>query len=224
MQHEIRNKPDYASLHVHLDEGEQLVTESGAMMGMDPALKMESNLTGGLLGAAKRAVGGESIILNTYTGTGPGQRLDVAPSAPGDLEHVRLDGQTIIIQRGSYCASTKGIDVSAKWGGAKTFFGGEGLIMLKASGTGDMWMSSYGAIRQVDVTDGFTLDTGHIVAFDESLSFTVGKTGGLKSLFFSSEGLVCKFTGKGRLWMQTRDAPSLAAFLHPFRPIEQKKN
>ena len=84
MKHEIRNKPDYASLHVHLDEGESVVTESGAMMGMDPALKMETNMQGGLLGAAKRAMGGESVFLNTYTGTGADQRLDVA--------HVELTG------------------------------------------------------------------------------------------------------------------------------------
>lgn len=224
MQHSIENKPDYASLHVILDSGESVVTEAGAMMGMHPDLKMSTNMKGGLLGAAKRALGGESVFLNTYTATGDGQRLDVAPNAPGDMIHLPLDGsRAIMVQRGSYCASTPEIEVSSKWGGAKSFFGGEGVIMLKCHGTGDLWLSSYGAIHEVDVEDSYTVDTGHIVAFEDSLEFFVTKTGSMKSLFLSKEGLVCKFQGRGKLWIQTRNAPALAGFLHPFRRIQSKK-
>ena len=219
MQHAIKNKPDFASLHVHLDEGEQVVTEAGAMMGMDPALKLDTNMKGGILGAAKRALSGETIFLNTYTGTGPGQRLDLAPSTPGDLIHLALDG-TVIVQRGSFLACTSGIEVSAKWGGAKGFFSGEGLVMVRCDGTGDLWLSSYGAIHAVDVKGTYVVDTSHIVAFDDTLTYKVKSSGGMKSLFFSSEGLVCEFTGNGRLWIQTRNAPALAAFLHPFRPVQ----
>lgn len=220
MKAEIRNKPDYASLHVTLDEGEQVITESGAMMGMDPALKMETNMKGGLLGAAKRALGGESVFLNTYTATGPGQQIDIAPSTPGDMEEIELSDSSVMVQRGSYVACQPDIEVSSKWGGAKAFFGGEGLFMLKATGTGKLWIASYGAIHRIDVTGAYTVDTSHIVAFDESLTFKVTKVGGLKSLFLSQEGLVCKFTGTGRLWIQTRNAPALASFLHPFRRVQ----
>jgi uncharacterized protein (TIGR00266 family) len=223
MQHSIQNKPDYASLHVILDSGESVVTEAGAMMGMHPDLKMSTNMKGGLLGAAKRALGGESVFLNTYTATGDGQRLDVAPSAPGDMIHQKLDGSMgIMVQRGSYCASTPGIEVNSKWGGAKAFFGGEAVIMLKCTGEGDLWLSSYGAIHEVDVEGSYTVDTSHIVAFEETVDFTIGKTGGMKSLFLSKEGLVCKFTGHGKVWIQTRNAPALASFLHPFRRVQKK--
>jgi len=220
MQHEIKHKPDFASLHVHLDKGEQVVTESGAMMGMSTALKMETNMKGGLLGAAKRALGGESIFLNTYTAEEDGQRLDVAPSTPGDIVHLGMTGNAVMVQSGSYMACTPGITVDSKWGGAKSFFGGEGLFMLKCSGEGDLWMSSYGAIHAIDVENTYVVDTAHIVAFDETLTFNVRSVGGLKSLFFSSEGLVCEFSGRGRLWIQTRNAPSIAAFLHPFRRVK----
>lgn len=222
MQHEIRNKPDFASLHVTLDQGEQLVTEAGAMMGMSPKLKMETNMKGGLLGAAKRALGGESVFLNTYTAQGDGQRIDVAASAPGDIEHLAMSGNALMVQSGSYLCSTPGVEVDSKWGGAKTFFGGEGLFMLRCSGQGDLWMASYGAIHPIDVSGGYVVDTGHIVAFEESLQFKVRSVGGLKSLFFSSEGLVCEFSGHGRLWIQTRNSASLAGFLHPFRPVKSK--
>ena len=129
-----------------------------------------------------------------------------------------------MVQRGSFCASTTGVTVDTKWGGAKTFFGGEGLLMLKCHGAGDLWVSSYGAIHAVDVKETYTVDTGHIVAFEESLTFTVRKVGGMKSLFFSGEGLVCEFSGTGRLWVQTRNAPALASFLHPFRRVKPKTN
>ena len=220
MQHEIKHKPDFASLHVHMDKGEQVVTESGAMMGMSTSLKMETNMKGGLLAGAKRMLGGESLFLNTYTADEDGQRLDVAPSMPGDIVHLGMAGNAVMVQSGSYMASTPGIVVDSKWGGAKSFFGGEGLFMLKCSGEGDLWISSYGAIHEIQVENTYVVDTGHIVAFDESLTFNVRSVGGLKSLLFSSEGLVCEFSGKGRLWIQTRNAPAIAAFLHPFRRMK----
>lgn len=223
MQSEIRNRPDYASLHVVLASGEQVVTETGAMMGMSPALKLESNMKGGLFAAAKRALGGESVFLNTYTATADGQRLDLAPSAPGDIEHVQLTGNTLVVQRGSYLASTGDVKAEAKWAGARGFFSGEGLVMLRCSGAGDLWMSSYGAIAKVDVDGSYQVDTTHVVAFDESLQWNVQSSGGLKSLFLSGEGRVVHFSGRGRVWFQTRSAPSLASFLHPFRRVKPKK-
>jgi uncharacterized protein (TIGR00266 family) len=163
------------------------------------------------------------VFLNTYTGTGPGQRIDVAPSSPGDMIHVSMNGsKSVMVQRGSYCASTPGVEVSAKWGGAKAFFGGESLIMLKCTGSGELWLASYGAIHEVDVSGSYVVDTSHIVAFEDTLTFNVTKSGGLKSLFLSKEGLVCNFTGTGKLWIQTRNAPALAGFLHPFRRVKAK--
>jgi uncharacterized protein (TIGR00266 family) len=223
MQFEIRNKPDYASLHVTLTTGDSVVTEAGAMMGMSPGLKMETNMKGGLLAAAKRAMGGESMFLNTYTATQDDQRLDLAPSQPGDMEHIHLDGSTVIVQRGSYCASTPGVGVDSKWGGWKSMRAGEGLMMLKCSGSGELWMSSYGAIHQVQVNGTYIVDTSHIVAFDESLSYTTRSIGSFKSLFFSGEGFVIEFSGTGRVWFPTRSAPSLAEFLQPYRNV-QKSN
>lgn len=220
MQFEIRHKPDFAMLAVTMDEGEQVITETGAMMGMSPSMKMESNMKGGLMAAAKRALSGESLFLNTYTATGNGQRLDVAPASPGDMEHIKLEGNAVVVQAGSYCACTSGVTIDSKWGGFKSFRAGEGLIMLHCSGTGELWISSYGAIHMEEVSGTYVVDTSHIVAFDESLTFNVRSVGGLKSRFLSGEGLVCEFTGNGRVWMQTRSAPTLAEFLHPFRRVK----
>jgi uncharacterized protein (TIGR00266 family) len=92
------------------------------------------------------------------------------------------------------------------------------MILLKAQGQGPLFFSSYGGIHAVDVgAGGYICDTGHIVGFTGNLQYTVTKLGGLKSLFFSGEGLVCNFQGQGRLWLSTRNPGSLAAFVHPFR-------
>jgi uncharacterized protein (TIGR00266 family) len=224
MQHEIKAKPDFACLTLSMDRGDQVVCESGAMVGMTTGLELETNMKGGLGGALKRALGGESLFMNTYTASENGQRLDLAPATPGDIEHLVLRGNTVLVQSGSYMASSTGVEVDAKWAGARGFFGGEGLFMLRCGGDGDLWISSYGAIHSVDVQGSYIVDTGHIVAFQDSLTYNVKSIGGLKSLLFSSEGLVCEFSGSGRLWLQTRGSMSLVTFLHPFRSVQPQKH
>lgn len=112
--------------------------------------------------------------------------------------------------------------MDVEFGGSKTFFGGEGLFLLEMSGTGPAFVSSYGAIDEVTVDPGETVvvDTGHIVAFEETLEFDVRRVGGLKSTLFSGEGLVCEFSGEGRVWTQTRSPGAFLAWLIPKLPIQ----
>ncbi|MCP4868084.1 MAG: TIGR00266 family protein [Proteobacteria bacterium] len=221
MRHEIHNKPDFASLHVFMDKGDQIVTEAGAMMSMSTDLDLQTNMKGGVMGALKRAVGGESVFMNTYTAEKEEQRLDVAPASPGDILHLPMNDTTVMVQRGSYLCSTPDITIDTKFQGLKkTFLSGEGAFLLQAIGTGDLWLSSYGAIHQIDIDGEYIVDTGHIVAFDNTVEFDIKKVGGLKSLLFSGEGLVCEFSGRGRVWIQTRNSGALAAFLSPFRPVK----
>ena len=214
---EIHNRPTYASLHVFLKADEEVVTEAGAMMGMSTSIKVRTSLAGGLWGAFQRYLSGESLFLNTYKAKAANQRLDIAPPQPGDMVHVQMNGQGVICQQGSYCASTPGVHINAKWGGFQGLFSGEGLVMIKCAGVGDLWLSSYGAIHEVDVSGTAIVDTGHIVAFEESLSWFPKPVGGIKSTLYSGEGLVMQFTGQGKLWLQTRCAEHFAEFLHPFR-------
>ncbi len=130
-------------------------------------------------------------------------------------------GMEIFLQSGAYLASTPGVVLDTKWQGAKGFFSG-GLFLLRAYGQGRLWFSTYGGLHAVDIGTqyaGYICDNAHMVAFTSGLAYNVRKLGGLKSLFFSGEGLVCEFNGQGRLWMQTRNPASLAAFLHPFRAV-----
>ena len=140
----------------------------------------------------------------------------MAAALPGDMTMARLDGtRAVMVQSGSWIASDLSVDVDSTWGGGKTFFSGEGLILLRCSGSGDLLMSSYGAIRFAELTPGetMTLDTGHVVAFDDSVQYQVRKAGSWKSTLLGGEGLVTDFTGPERVWLQTRSSQDLIQWL-----------
>jgi uncharacterized protein (TIGR00266 family) len=126
------------------------------------------------------------------------------------------------VASGSFLASSAGVDVDSSWGGAKTFFSSEGLFMLKVSGQGDAIISSYGAIHAIDLQAGqsYTVDTGHLVAWTESVGYDVRKVGGWKSTLFSGEGLVCDLTGPGRIYLQTRSQEDFLGWLIPKLPTQ----
>jgi uncharacterized protein (TIGR00266 family) len=158
--------------------------------------------------------------MNTYTGTVDGDTILLAPPLPGDVAVIEMRGETLLVQSGSYLASSAGITVDTQWSGAKTFFGSEGLIMLKVSGSGTLIVSSYGAIHPMEIEAGrqYVVDSGHLVTFEAQIGFNVKKVAGWKSTFFSGEGLVVELTGPGKLNLQTRSQDSFLAWLIPKLP------
>jgi uncharacterized protein (TIGR00266 family) len=219
MEHEISARPSFALLTVSLEEGESLRAESGAMVSHDTEIEMETNATGGFLKSIRRAFGGESFFQNTFRATAPGD-VQFAPPLPGDISHVELAGETLYVQSGSYLAGDAGLDVDTEFGGARTFFGGEGLFLLKVTGTGPLFLSSYGAIEEIslDDRDSFVVDTAHVVAFEDTAEFTVRRVGGLRSTLTSGEGLVCEFGGSGTVWVQSRSQDAFLSWLIPQLP------
>ncbi|MEM6532784.1 MAG: TIGR00266 family protein [Myxococcota bacterium] len=226
MKHEIIDSPDFGMLRVDFDaSGETVVCEAGAMVAMSADVQMKTSMRGGLMAAAKRKLlGGESIFQNTFTATGPGQNVYIAPPPEGDIRTRTLEaGEEFYLQSGAYLAHVGDqMVLDTKWGGMKSFFGGVGFFMLKVVGPGELYYTSYGAIHEVDINGSYTCDTGHIVGFSTGLTYNIRKFGGFKGLFFSGEGLICEFSGTGKLYLQTRNAGALAAFLHPFRPVKNK--
>lgn len=224
MRYELQDKPDFGMVHVAFDQpGEQMLVEASAMVAKHSAVEMKTQMQGGLMAAAKRKLlGGESIFQNTFTATAPGQELWLAPGPEGDVEVMELDGTwPLMMQSGAFLACGPGINLDTKWGGAKGFFSGTGLFLLKAEGQGPVFFSCYGGLHKVEVGPaGYICDTGHIVAFTAGLQYNVTKVGGLKSLFLSGEGLVANFQGQGWLWVSTRNPSSLATFLYPYRPVK----
>ncbi len=220
MQYRIEYGPAFAITIIDLDPGEKIRAEAGALVSMSSDMKIDTGVSGGLFGGLRRMIGQESFFMNTYTAGDQGGEIALAPALAGDMEVLEMAGNELIVQSGSYVASTEGIEVDTKWGGAKTFFGGEGLFMLRVSGQGGLLISSYGAIRKIPLDDSrkMVVDTGHIVAFTEGLKFNVRKVGGMKSTFFSGEGLVAAFEGQGDLYLQTRSPDAFLSWLIPNLP------
>jgi uncharacterized protein (TIGR00266 family) len=227
MKVEIKYKPSYSLGVVTLDPNEELQVEGGSMVSMSSDVHIETKARGGILKSLGRALlGGESFFQNTYQAGPSGGEVTVAPALPGDLFLLELNGESMMVQSGSYVASSNGINVDTKWGGAKTFFASEGLIMLKVFGQGLAILSSYGAIHELDLADGqrYTVDTGHLVAFTENMGFNVRSVGGLKSTLFSGEGLVVDLTGPGKVLLQTRSTDALLSWLIPKLPKDHSSN
>lgn len=222
MKYEIKSSPDFAMIDCRLDNGESIVAESGAMVSMSSMIKMKTQARGGILAAAKRKLlGGESLFQNTFTSEGDGGRVMLAPGSPGDIIAFDLaEGHSLMVQSSAYVAATPDVVLDTKWGGAKGFFSGVGLFLLKATGPGTVFVASYGAIYPKKCDGEYLVDTDHIVAFQDSVSYSVTKVGGIKSLFLGGEGLVARFQGTGMIYAQTRSPSSLASFFHPYRRVQ----
>lgn len=227
MKVDVQYRPSFALAVVTLEAKESIQVESGAMVGMSPDLEMETEARGGFLKSLTRSMfGGESFFLNTYTASSHGDSVALAPPLPGDISVIEMHDETLMVQSGSYLASSEGIEVDTKWSGAKTFFGSEGLIMLKISGTGTLIVSSYGAIHpmELEAEQSYVVDTGHLVTFEEHLDFRVKKVSGWKSTLFSGEGLVVELTGPGQLTLQSRSQDSFLSWLIPQLPTQTSNN
>lgn len=213
----IEGRPDFSFLTVQLPANQMLKVEASAMATMDTNLVMKTKIKGGF----SRLLAGESIFMNEFTAQVGAGEIGIAPAAPGDLTHRYLRGETIYLQSSALVACTPGVTIETKWQGlTKGFFSGESLFLIRATGEGDLWFNSYGAIIEIDVKDGYVVDTGNIVAFTEGLEYSISKVGGYKSLFFSGEGFVCRFTGQGRLWIQTRSVGAFTSWAQVYRPMK----
>ncbi len=219
LKFEMAGQPDYGFVTVHVPAGETLKVEASAMATMDTNMQMKTKMRGGL----GRMVTGENIFINEFTAANMQGEIGIAPGAPGDLCHQYLENDTIYLQNSAFVACSHGVEVESKWQGlVKGFFSGESLFLIRAQGKGDLWFNSYGAIIEIDVTDDYVVDTGNIVGFTAGLEYEITKVGGYKSFFFSGEGLVCRFSGQGKVWIQTRSSAAFVGWAHRFRPVQSK--
>lgn len=215
MEYDITHRPSEATVTVELGTGESVVAEAGALVGHTDGVAIETGARGGLFGSLKRMLGGESFFVNTFTAEAGGEATFAGP-LPGDVVHVGVgNGEgDLFATAGSFLAASGGVEVDTKFGGARSFLGGEGFFLLRLSGDGPAWLTSYGAIDRHDLDAGetYVIDTGHVVAFRDA-EWNTRRVGGLKSTLFSGEGLVCTFTGPGTVWTQTRSPDAFVAWL-----------
>lgn len=221
---EILHQGSFALALVKLQAEQSIHAEAGAMVSMSGNVDLHSEMKGGVFGALKRAVGGESAFVSTFTAKGGPGEVTLAPGAPGGVAGIEMTSQTFMVQSSSYLAGDMSLQVETKFGGAKSLFGGEGLFLLQISGTGLLLVSSFGAIHSRTLRPGeqYVVDTGHLVAWESRMQYNLRKAA--KSGFFrsmmSGEGLVAEFNGPGDILIQTRNLAAFAGLLRPYFPSQ----
>lgn len=216
MKASVLGNPDFGELSIQLDAGESFWAESGAMSRMSGDLGVKARLVGGVTGAlARKLLGGESLFIAEYAASRTGL-LAISPRHPGSVLHRRLEGDAFHLTRGSFLGCTPGIELRTRFGGLRSFFSGEGAFFIECSGRGDLYFDSFGGVVEKEIDGTYVVDTGHLVAWEPTLEYTIGGMGNLKSTLLSGEGLVMKFSGRGKLYLQTRTLGGLVGWIMPY--------
>ena len=225
MHYELLYPGAFGTLKVQLGEGESIKTQTGAMIAMSDTLDIEGKMDGGLLKSLGRVLSGETFMLRSVVARrGPGEVL-LAHEIPGEIHPLELDGSTsYLLQKDGFFAGTADLEVASKVQNLiKGLISGEGFFIVRVSGRGTLFVSSYGAIHPVDLADGqeMIIDNAHLVAWPETMAYTIQKAAaGLLSTLTTGEGLVCRFRGPGRVLIQTRNPGGFGNWVRQFVPAK----
>ena len=204
-----------------LSNGESVFSESGGMAWMSPNMEMDTTSKGGIGGALGRMFSGESLFLNKYTARGGDGLIAFASSFPGQIRpFVLTPGKDIVLQKSAFlaCESTvKGsVFFNRKLGAG--FFGGEGFIMQRFSGSGVVFCEFDGHVVEYDLAPGqqIIIDTGYLAAMDATCTMDIQRVRGLKNIAFGGEGLFnTVVTGPGKVYIQSMPVARLADLVTP---------
>lgn len=207
---------DMQAVKIKLRENQKILAETGAFMYMDSKVRMNTHLSGGIIGGLKRIISRESLFLTEFTGAGGEGEVVFSGPYPGKIIPVSITkDKPILCQSDAYLCSTEGVEVSiafTKRLGAG-FFGGEGFILQKLAGEGTAFVHSGGTVIEKTLAPGEKLrvDTGCIVAFDANVDYDIQFIGGIKNALFGGEGLfLATLTGPGKINLQTLPFSRLA--------------
>jgi len=210
---------------VSLDPGERFVAEAGSMFRMSDNVDIDvttrSRGTGGIMSGIKRMIAGESFFFSTFTaGGGEPAEVGLAPTLQGEVAVIDCSGTgKWVCAGGSYLGSSPHLDVDTQFQGLRGVLSGESLSFLLIDGAGPLVVNAFGTIREVEVHGELTVDNGHVVAFQDSLDYTIGKAGGSwVQSFLTGEGVTMTFSGHGRLYVQSHNPTEFGNSLGPLLP------
>jgi len=223
MQYEIKGG-SFPVVICQLAAGESMISEGGSMTWMSPNMKMETK-GGGARGVFSKAFSGETMFQNIYTAQGGAGMISFGSSFPGRIVPIEVrPGKEWILQKKSFLASESGVKLSIhfnKKAGAG-FFGGEGFIMERLSGSGIAFAEIDGDMMEYELKAGqqIVVDTGYVAGFESTVSIDIQQVKGMKNKLLGGEGLFnTVLTGPGRIWLQTMPISAVARSLMPFMPV-----
>jgi uncharacterized protein (TIGR00266 family) len=226
MDVQVRHTPSFAVVRCAMAGGEAVRAESGAMMATSDGVAVEAKMQGGLMKSLKRSVlGGESLFITTFTAPPQGGWVDCAANLPGDaIVRTVGGGKTLNLSRGAFLVCESGVEIDTQWGGFKNLSGGEGGFLVHASGEGEVVAACYGALDTITLGPGekVVVDSGHMVAYDDTVQMSTRRVAGTVASMKSGEGLVLEFTGPGEVLTQTRNPSALISWLTTALPFTRQ--
>ena len=220
MKYTIEHGPSFALLEMDLEPNEKIMADGGVMTWMSN-LTTATNMTGGIMSGIKRAIGGESMFLNTYTAGAQGGSIGIAPGDPGMIVKYPLNGD-LYLQKGAFLCCQECVQTDLKFQGLRGFFN-VGLLSLRLTGQGDVFFGAYGDVEEIDVDGDIIVDNGHVVAWEPSLQYELSYRRGVRNFLFA-EGMMLRFFGTGKIFVQSRNPLAMADFMYPFRPVKSDNN
>ena len=208
----------------NLNAGEQMITERGSMSWMSPNMKMETTSNGGVGKALGRMFAGEALFQNRYTAMGGNGMIAFASSFPGSIRGIEITpDRPVVVQKSAFLASEIGVNLSVHFQKKLSagFFGGEGFIMQKLSGSGVAFIEIDGHAIEYNLNAGeqIIVDTGYLAMMDATCSMEVVSVPGIKNMLFGGEGIFNTVVkGPGRVVLQTMPISSVAGAIRPFIP------
>ena len=225
MNVEILERGAFSSALVHLEAGEEFTSESGAMYRASSNVSIDVTTrslgTGGVLGGLKRMLAKESFFLSRYRVTDANRgEVALAPVHVGSVRQIDVAPDAAwICTGGSYLGSGPGLRIDTEFQGLKGLFTGESISFLRVSGSGPLLVNAFGRIVEHDVEAELVVDTGHVVAFTERLNYSISKVGGswIQS-WLAGEGIVLRFSGQGKILVQSHNPSEFGGLLGPQLP------
>jgi uncharacterized protein (TIGR00266 family) len=208
----------------HLEEGQEMFTESGGMSWMSDNIVMSTKMEGGLFKGLGRKLSGESFFMATYKARGGPGMIAFASSFPGSIVAKELaTGESIICQKRSFLAASRTATLAMHFQqrlGAG-LFGGEGFIMQRITGPGTVFLEIDGAAIEYDLEarQMMKVDTGHVALLEQTVKMSITTVKGFKNILFGGEGLfLTTLTGPGHIWLQSMPIENVAKSILPFFP------
>ena len=222
MRYEIKGG-NFPVVICNLENGEKMITEKGSMVWMSPNMQMETH-GGGLGKMFSKAFSGESMFQNHYTAKGGPGMIAFTSSFPGNIQVLNITpGHEMIVQKSAFLASEAGVELSIHFQkrlGAG-FFGGEGFIMQRLSGSGTAFVEIDGDLMEYVLKPGqkIVVDTGNVAGFEPSVQMDIQTVPGAKNMLFGGEGIFnTVLTGPGKVWLQTMPIYNVANAIRPYIP------
>lgn len=215
-------------VEMKLNAGETVYTQSGGMAYQSDGIAMKTNARGGVMKSLGRMFSGESIFMANYTAQKDGAVVAFASTVPGNIIPVDLSAMPsgLVLQKGAFLCAEENVETSIAFTKkiSAGLFGGEGFILQKAIGRGNLFLEVDGDTIEKQLAPGEVLkvDTGNVVAFEPTVSYEVETVKGLGNIFLGGEGLfLTRLVGPGRIILQSQNFKDFAGRLIPYMPASK---